>query len=98
MTDQEPRCIEFDFRECPYCESEKRCAIHEAVDRKVREAAEAEREACCKAIRDACTACDGGHSGERHADGTSIECMYCGVPIRAIRARNQPGETEKGTI
>ena len=53
------------------------------VERVLRE----EREACCKAIRDSCTACAFGHSGEREADGTSIECMYCGVPIRAIESR-----------
>jgi hypothetical protein len=40
---------------------------------------------CCAAVRYRCDACDDGHSGDRHPDGTSIECMYCGVPIRSIR-------------
>lgn len=68
------------------------------LDRKVREAVEAAMDKCIKDIRDKCTACDDGHSGDREADGTSIECMYCGIPIRHIRARKETSRRQvKGT-
>lgn len=57
------------------------------LDRKVREAVDAALDECIADIRARCTACDDGHSGDRETDGTSIECMYCGIPIRHIRAR-----------
>ncbi len=73
---------------CPLCgDLSVRHMPVEMHCRLVREAVDAALDECIADIRARCTACDDGHSGDRETDGTSIECMYCGIPIRHIRAR-----------
>ena len=57
---------------------------------KIATALDAQRERDAKVVREKCEACEGtGYASPQDPDSTD-ECMYCGVPIQAIRQQVRP--------